>query len=154
MADTPPASAAGATRVLGVDFGSERIGLSLSDPLGIIASPAGSIKNDRLKWEHLREFARNQNVTLVVVGMPLNLKGQKARKALEVEEFIETLKRETGLEVLVWDERFTTMIAQQTLRAMGTRKKERQQDKGRVDSMAAAIILQSFLDSTKQSRSC
>lgn len=151
MAET---SSPGQSRVLGVDYGSERIGLSLSDPLGIIASPAGSIRNDKLKWDQLREFVKKHDVALAVVGMPLNLKGQKAHKALEVEEFVEALRRETALEVLVWDERFTTSIAQQTLLAMGTRKQERRKDKGRVDSMAAAIILQSFLDSTKHSRSC
>lgn len=140
-------------RVLGIDYGSRRVGLSLSDPLGITAQPVDAVKNDDTIWPVLKEIIRRQQVDLIVVGMPLNLKGQKARKAEEVERFIDTLKAETGVNVLTWDERFTTSMAQQTLLEMGTKRKERRA-KGRVDSMAAAIILQSFLDSTKHSRSC
>ena len=86
--------------------------------------------------------------------MPLNLKGQHAQKAEEVQNFIERLKEELVIEVLTWDERFTTTIAQQTMLAMGTKKKERQKKDGRIDSMAAAVMLQGFLDSRKHSRSC
>ena len=86
--------------------------------------------------------------------MPFNLKGQVAFKAEEVRIFIDQLKREIGLDVVSWDERFTTSIAQQTLREMGTKKSERQKKDGRIDSMAAAILLQNYLDSVKYSRSC
>jgi len=70
-----------------------------------------------------------------------------------VQKFIELLKAKLGIEVAVWDERFTTTIAHQTMLAMGTKKKERQKKDGRIDSMAAAIILQGFLDNTKHSYS-
>ncbi len=137
-------------RVLGIDFGSRRIGLSLSDPLKIIAQPFETLENNFTFWSRLKEIIHQQNVEMIIVGMPLNLKGQKAQKAVEVEKFIERLKSETGLEVITWDERFTSSIAQQTLLEMGTKRSERR-NKGRVDSMAAAIILQSFLDNTKPS---
>jgi putative Holliday junction resolvase len=67
--------------------------------------------------------------------------------------FIERLKNELGIEILTWDERFTTAIANQTMLAMGTKKKERQKKDGRIDSMAAAVMLQGYLDSKKHSRS-
>jgi putative holliday junction resolvase len=93
-------------------------------------------------------------VELVVVGMPLNLKGEKAQKAQEVERFIEVLKGEMSAEIVSWDERFTTRMAHQTMLDMGTKRQERRLNKGRIDAMAAAILLQSYLDSRKRSLSC
>jgi putative Holliday junction resolvase len=147
-------AAAAHMRVLGVDYGSQRIGLSLSDPLGIIAQPIDALKNDLSFFIRLQQLSVRKNVKLIVVGMPLNLKGQHAQKADEVEKFIKHLKAELGIEVVIWDERFTTAIAHQTMLTMGTKKKERQKKDGRIDSMAAAIILQGFLDNTKHSHSC
>jgi len=141
-------------RILGVDYGSERVGLSLSDPLGIIASPIEALKNDQSLMNNIQQLSVREQVNLIVVGMPFNLKGEHAQKAQEVQEFIDTLKSEVGIEVAVWDERFTTTMAHQTMRTMGTKKKERQKKDGRIDSMAAAIILQGFLDHTKHSLSC
>jgi putative Holliday junction resolvase len=141
-------------RVLGVDYGSQRIGLSLSDPLGIIAQPIDALKNDSSLLSHLQQLSTREHVKLIVVGMPFNLKGQRAQKADEVQKFIELLKANLGIEIVAWDERFTTSIAHQTMLAMGTKKKERQKKDGRIDSMAAALILQGFLDTTKHSHSC
>jgi putative Holliday junction resolvase len=141
-------------RILGVDYGSERIGLSLSDPLGIIAQPIEALKNDSSLFAHLGQLSIRENVKLIVVGMPFNLKGQQAQKANEVQKFIELLKAELDIEIVALDERFTTAIAHRTMLAMGTKKKERQKKDGRLDSMAAAIILQGFLDTTKHSHSC
>ena len=141
-------------RVLGIDYGSKRIGLSLSDPLCIIAQPIEAIKNDSSVFINLQKILQRENVKQIVVGMPLNLKGQHAQKAEEVQKFIEVLKLETGVEVIEWDERFTTTIAHQTMLNMGMKKTERQKKNGRIDSMAAAIILQGFLDKTRQLRSC
>jgi len=140
-------------RILGIDYGSVRIGLSLSDPLGLIAQPIEAFRNDASLFTNLGQVSARENVTLIVVGMPFNLKGQKAKKAEEVQKFIERLREELGIETLTWDERFTTTIANQTMLAMGTKKKERQKKDGRIDSMAAAVMLQGYLDSTKHSRS-
>ncbi len=140
-------------RVLGIDYGSHRVGLSLSDPLGIIAQPIEMLKNDSSLFSHLKQLSVRENVKLIVVGMPFNLKGQYAQKANEVQIFIELLKAKLDIPVVVWDERFTTTIAHQTMLVMGTKKKERQKKDGRIDSMAAAIILQGFLDNAKHSHS-
>ena len=91
---------------------------------------------------------------MCVIGMPMTLKGERAAKAKEVELFVEHLRKETGLTVVMWDERYTTSIAQQTLRDMNVKKKGRDSKNGTLDSMAAAIILQGYLDSTKKSLSC
>ncbi len=141
-------------RILGIDFGDRRIGLSVSDPLGIIARPYVTLKNDATLWSRLKDIIARESISMCVVGMPMTLKGERASKAKEVEYFVELLKEETGLDVAVWDERYTTSIAQQTLRDMNVKKKGRDSKNGTLDSMAAAIILQGFLDSTKKSLSC
>jgi len=141
-------------RVLGIDYGSERVGLSLSDPLGIIAQPIDALKNDSALFVQLQQLSIREQVKLIVVGMPLNLKGQIAQKAKKVQKFIEQLKANLDVEVVAWDERFTTTIAHKTMITMGTKRKDRQKKDGRIDSMAAAIILQGFLDNIKHSHSC
>lgn len=141
-------------RILGIDYGTTRIGLSLSDPLQIIAQPYKTLANSRQTISEICQILLKEDVGLIVVGMPFNLKGEKGKKAQEVEEFIKNIERATTTEVVHWDERFTTSIAHQTLLDMGTRRGERRNNKGRVDSMAAAILLQGFLDSRKRSLNC
>lgn len=141
-------------RILGIDFGSTRIGLSLSDPLLILAQPYDTIPNDALMYERIRGIVQREQVDTIVVGMPLNLKGEKARKALEVEAFVGILEKTVDAGIVRWDERFTTTIAHRTLRTMGTKKRDRETNKGRVDAMAASVLLQSYLDSRKRSLSC
>jgi putative Holliday junction resolvase len=139
---------------LGIDYGTRRIGISLSDPLQIIAQPFDTLPNDRICLRRICEIVEKEGVDTVVVGMPFNLKGEKALQAQEVERFIELLKGETSVKIVCWDERFTTRMAHQTMLDMGTRREERRSNKGRIDAMAAAILLQSYLDSRKRSLSC
>jgi putative holliday junction resolvase len=136
-------------RFLGIDYGSTRIGVAVSDPLGIIAKGIGVIINNSRKYLSLKEYITTYSISKVVVGMPFNLKGEKGQKALEVEEFIAALIKETGVEVVRWDERFSSQTAHQTLIDMGVKKMKRR-EKGQIDEMAAAIILQSFLESRKK----
>ena len=141
-------------RILGIDFGTSRIGLSLCDPLQIIAQPYDTLKNDGYLLTRLAQIVKSEDVTLIVVGMPLNLKGEKGKKALEVDLFIGRLKNELNVKIVVWDERFTTVMAHQTIQRMGTKKRDRETNKGRVDAMAASLLLQSYLDSRKRSLGC
>lgn len=141
-------------RVLGIDFGSVRVGVAVSDPLRIIAQSVGTFANDATIIDELVRLAREYDVGLVVVGMPYTLKGEKGTKAIEVDKFIATLKARLAVEVVSLDERFTSRIAHQTLIQMGTTKKQRRMNKGRVDAMASALILQSFLDQIKHSIGC
>ncbi len=141
-------------RILGIDFGSVRVGVAVSDPLRIIAQSVGTYSNDQKLLERLTAVAQEYDVGLVVVGMPFTLRGEKGMKAREVDTFVERLKQNLGVDVVTWDERFTSRIAQQTLIQMGTTPKQRRTNKGRVDAMASALILQSFLDQTKHSQGC
>ncbi|HTY11144.1 MAG TPA: Holliday junction resolvase RuvX [Bacteroidota bacterium] len=141
-------------RILGIDYGSARIGIAVSDPLRIIAQSVGTYANKPSVIQSIASLVTAYDVGIIVVGMPYTLKGEKGVKAGEVDRFIRTLKEKIAVEVVTLDERFTTSIAKQTLIQMGTTKKQRRTDKGKIDAMASAIILQSFLDQTKHSIGC
>lgn len=140
-------------RILGVDVGTKRIGLALSDPLGITAQPIDAIEPTDAGWKALAELVARESIKLVVIGLPLNLKGERGKAVEVMTAFAERLKAMTGVEVQEWDERFTTSMAQRSMRESATKRKRERRD-GTLDSMAAAILLQSFLDSTKHSRAC
>lgn len=140
------------TRVLGIDFGTKRIGLALSDPLKILASAYSIVDNDRHVWQILSEIIAKENVDLAVVGMPLTLKGERGEKAGEVQRFVEEFRRRMEIEVVCWDERFTTTMAGRFRLASGIGRKARRAR--RLDAASAAILLQGFLDRTKNSMSC
>lgn len=135
-------------RILGIDYGNKRIGIAVSDPMQIIASSIKFIPNNKHKYENIVRLMNDIDVELIIVGLPLNLKGERASKVKEVEEFVNNLKELTNLKIIEWDERYSTKIAKDTMIQMGLRKKQRM-DKSKIDSMAAAIILQSYLDSIK-----
>ncbi|MEX2116948.1 MAG: Holliday junction resolvase RuvX [Bacteroidota bacterium] len=141
-------------RILGVDYGTKRIGLAVSDPLRILASAYATVENSQSVWSTLKEIVAKEDIEFAVVGMPLNLKGEEGVKATEVRRFIEEMKECLGLEVVVWDERFTTSLAYQYRLASGMGKKRRRNSKERIDAAAAAIMLQGFLDSVKKSINC
>ena len=141
-------------RILGIDFGTVRVGVAVSDPLRIIAQSVGTFINNAGIIDTIVEIACRYDVGVVVIGMPFTLKGEKGMKAEEVDKFISRLKEKLSVNVVPWDERFTSRIARQTLVQMGTTKKQRRTDKGKVDAMASALILQSFLDQTKHSIGC
>ncbi len=141
-------------RILGIDFGTVRVGVAVSDPLRIIAQSVGTFINNAGIIDTIVDIARRYDVGVVVIGMPFTLKGEKGMKAEEVDKFISRLKEKLNVNVVPWDERFTSRIARQTLVQMGTTKKQRRTDKGKVDAMASALILQSFLDQTKHSIGC
>lgn len=135
-------------RVLGIDYGSKRIGVAVSDPLNIIAQSIGVVPNNDEIFEKLMQFVAEYEVFLIIVGMPYSLGGEKGAKAKEVENFVEKLKQKVNVEVTTIDERFTSVVAQRSMLMMGTSKKQRRQ-KGKVDEMASALILQSYLDRKK-----
>lgn len=137
-------------RALGIDYGSTRIGIAVSDPLNIIARGLEVVQNTPRSIERIRALAEEYDVGVIVVGMPYNLKGEMGKKAQEVELFMAALRTAVGRDVVSVDERFTSQIAQQTLIDMGVRKKARQV-KGVVDLTAAALILQQYLDGARTS---
>ena len=136
------------SRHLGIDYGTKRIGVAVSDPLNIIARGIGVVANSGDAIKEIRRLAEEYSVSTIVIGMPFNLKGEKGQKALEVEKFVGRLEAEVAAKIVKWDERFTTTRVHQTMRELGVSKTKRQ-SKPAVDMMAAAMILQSYLDSRK-----
>jgi len=137
-------------RVLGVDLGSRRIGLAISDPGGVIASPlrvlerVGDVDRDRAA---IVAAAREEAAETIVVGLPTEMSGRKgaAAQAATVErDAIAALAPDLTVELV--DERMTTVIAQRAMVGAGVRRKDR---RGRVDKVAAAVILQSYLDARR-----
>ncbi len=138
------------TRFLGIDYGSVRIGLSLSDPLKIIAQGFKTIQNDERCFDNILAIINEQNVGKIIVGKPLNLKGEIGAKAEEVLEFVKKLQEKTSVEIIQIDERFTSVMAQRSIMSMGMKKKQRRNNKGKIDEIASAILLQGYLDSVKR----
>jgi putative holliday junction resolvase len=132
-------------RILGVDYGTKRIGLALSDPMGIIAQGLCTIDNDDDAFNTVEDIVRDQHVARIVVGVPYAPDGGLGRKGEEVMEFIERLRENVDVPVETWDESFTTVTAHRQMRDAGM-KKRRRGEKGRADEMAARILLQEYLE--------
>lgn len=122
----------------------------MSDPLRIIASARQTVPNSPAFFLTIKKMIQDFDVEAVIIGMPYNLKGEKSTKAKEVEEFINELKQHINIDIVEWDERYTSSMAHETQIQMGVKKKQRQ-DKSKIDEMAAALILQSYLDSHPKS---
>ena len=136
-------------RILGLDYGSKTVGVAVSDPLGLTAQRLDTIwrkQENKLRQTlaSIEALTKEYDVERIVVGYPKNMNntvGERAEKALE---FGEMLKRRTGLEVVMWDERLTTAEADRTLMEAGVRRENR---KRYLDGLAAVFILQGYLDS-------
>jgi len=135
-------------RIMGLDYGHRRIGVAVSDPSGIIAQGLDTLdfRDEEAAFEKLGKIISELGIGKLVVGMPLNLKGRRARKAEEVSKFIAKLKARFQLPVIEWDERFTSVAAEKTLREMGYQPSR---VKGRIDQLSAVFILQDYLSSGK-----
>lgn len=136
-------------RVLGVDHGERRLGLALSDELCIIARPLGMIDAGRVKDPvgEICSIAASNQVGEIVVGLPLNLKGESTLSTERARAFAADLAERSGLPVVAWDERLSTRQGERVLLESGMR---RQQRKRKIDAVAAAIVLQSYLDAVKE----
>ncbi len=132
-------------RVLGVDHGERRIGLAISDPDGVLASPLETVDvRDGDPAAAVARVCARKGAERVVVGLPLHLNAQEGTAAEKARAFAEALHIRTGLPVELWDERLTTVTAQKALIEGGVRRKRRKQ---LVDGLAARIMLQHYLDS-------
>lgn len=132
-------------KILSVDYGDARTGIAVSDNSEFLASPVCTIKEwnaDRLA-EKIIQIAKEQNAGEIIVGLPVNMNGTKGPRAEKCEEFGKKLAELSQLPVAMWDERSTTVTAHQILNTANVRGKNR---KAVVDSVAAVIILESYLD--------
>ncbi len=135
-------------RSLGIDYGKARVGVAVSDPLGIFASPLETVPSAKI-IEYLQKYALSETVERFVVGYPLNLNGAPAQCAPDVDAFLKRLaKAFPDIPIVLEDERFTSVLAHRAMIDGGMKKKDRR-DKNSVDKISAAIILQGFLDRNK-----
>ena len=137
-----------AKRIMGIDYGEARTGIAISDTLGFLANGVGNIEEKDINRliNKIAEKANEMSAEMLVLGHPVNMNGTLGPKAEKVAKIAERLREKTGLEVILFDERCTTMAAHQFLNETNTRGKKR---KGVVDTLSAQIILQNYLDSKR-----
>ncbi len=136
-------------RIMGLDYGTKTVGVAVSDALGVTAQGIETITRKeenklRRTCARIEELIREYEVGRIVLGFPKHMNndiGERAEKSLEFKEMLE---RRTGLEVVMWDERLTTIAAERTLMESGVRREDR---KKYIDKIAAVFILQGYLDS-------
>ena len=135
-------------RTLGLDMGDVRIGVALSDPTGLLASPLDTIKVKTREQaiQRIVELISDYQVGQVVAGLPISLNGHIGPQAQKVRDFISALEARLTVPVVMWDESYSTVEADEMMREAGTRKSRR---KDLRDAAAAAVILQQYLDSQK-----
>ena len=140
-----------APRILALDLGKRRIGLAISDPLGITAQGLPNLLRTRKRddLEAIGQLAREREVGLILMGNPINMRGSEGRQSGWVREFAQTLEKRTGLPIKLWDERLTTVEAGRVLRSSGISIEKRA---AAIDRLSAVILLQSYLDSSLPSR--
>ena len=133
-------------RILALDLGKKRIGLALSDPLGITAQGLETMEREgrRDDVETLRRLTVQHGVTMILMGDPIHMSGAAGRQSEYTREFARELEYKTGIPVKFWDERWTSREAERTLRGSGIATGAR---KPAIDRLAAVILLQSYLDS-------
>ena len=139
-------------RFLGLDLGAKRIGVAVSDELGLTAQPVLTLerrRNTREDMRSLARLARRFSVVGIVVGNPLRLSGESSGRTEKTQVFARALGELTGLPIHLWDERLTTREAHQILYEAGRQRQEHRQV---VDQVAATLILQSFLDQVSGAR--
>jgi putative Holliday junction resolvase len=132
--------------MLGIDYGSRRIGMAISDVTGMIARPLDTIhrsvlEDDMKKIEAAIEQFQPEEI---VIGLPVSMNGQSSEKTKEVINFIDNMKKSIRIPIVQWDERLTTVIGERMLIDSGVRRENR---KNMIDKVAAVVILQSYLDS-------
>lgn len=136
-------------RIMGLDFGSKTVGVAVSDPLYITAQGVEIIRRDqenklRKTLARIEELVKEYEVEEIVLGLPKNMNNSIGERAEKTLEFKAMLERRTGLNVVMWDERLTTVAADKTMMEVGVRRENR---KKYVDQIAATFILQGYLDS-------
>ena len=132
-------------RIIGIDYGRKRVGVAVTDPLGIFASALDTVHSAKI-IDYLKKYASNENVVRFVVGYPMNMNGKPSEAAKDVDIFLKHLaKAFPDIPVTLEDERFTSVLAHRAMIEGGMSKKDRM-NKESVDKISAGIILQSYLD--------
>ena len=135
-------------RVLGLDYGEKYVGVAVSDPLGITAQPLETIQRKeenklRRTYARIEELVGEYGVERIVVGLPKNMDDSEGISACKCRDFAADVTRRTGLEVILWDERLSSVSAARALSEAGIKRED---FKKNIDKMAAGILLQNYLD--------
>ena len=138
-------------RILGLDYGSKTVGVAVSDPMLVTAQGVEIIRREsegkiRKTYQRIEELCKEYEVEKIVLGYPKNMNGTDGERAQKSLEFKEAIERRTGLPVIMWDERLTTVSADNIMMESGIRRENR---KEYVDEIAAMIILQNYLESLR-----
>lgn len=134
-------------RIIGIDYGRKRIGIAVSDPLRIFASPLETVQSAKI-IEYLKSYSAGERIVRFVVGYPINMNGKPSEAAADVDIFLKQLaKAFPDVPVSLEDERFTSVLAHRAMIDGGMKASDRR-DKASVDKISAAIILQGYLDRT------
>ena len=135
-------------RIVGIDYGRKRVGVAVSDPLGIFASALETVHSAKI-IEYLKNYAQKETIVRFVVGYPVNMNGAPSEAARDVDVFLKHLaKAFPDVPVVKEDERFTSVLAHRAMIDGGMKKQDRQK-KESVDKISAAIILQSYMDRSR-----
>lgn len=143
-------------RILGLDYGTKTVGVAVSDGLGITAQGIETIERKeenklRKTCARIEELIQEYGVTAIVLGYPKHMNNTLGERAAKTEEFQSMLERRTGLPVILWDERLSTVSSERVLMESGVRRENR---KAVIDKIAAVFILQNYLDYLQQKPSC
>lgn len=132
-------------RIIGIDYGRKRVGVAVSDPLGIFASALDTVHSANI-IDYLKTFSEKEHISRFVVGYPVNMDNTPSEAAKDVDEFLRRLSKAfPGIPVEKEDERFTSVLAHRAMIDGGMKARDRK-DKSSVDKISAAIILQSYMD--------
>ena len=133
-------------RIMGIDYGRKRTGVAVTDPLKIIAGNLASVPTHTL-MQFIKDYLSREQVERIVIGQPTQLNGEPSESMKYITPFVNRLRKELpDMPVVMYDERFTSTIAHQTMIDGGMKKSDRR-DKNRVDAIAATIILNDYLQS-------
>jgi len=133
-------------RYLGLDYGEKRIGVAVSDPLGLTAQTRPYLPNDKTLWPSLTQIIQDSSIAKIILGLPKNRLGEDTKKTEEIRKFAEQLKEKTGLDIVFQNEAYSTKAVEKHLIAADVSRKKRREV---VDSQSAAFVLQGYLDRTQ-----
>jgi len=133
-------------RIMAIDYGQKRVGIAMSDPLGVISQPLLTlgVKSQRELIKRLKFIIEENDVRLVLVGNPLSHSGNSTRISEKIHRFVKDLRKSIVIEVKLWDERFTSKYALQVLKEKGIKQK------GKIDQIAASLMLEEYLKSRSE----
>lgn len=135
-------------RLLGLDFGTKRVGVAISDPTLSFSYPLLTLANDEKFWPNIKKILEEFSVAKLILGYPLRESGEKSASTLRVENFKAELEEQLGIPVVLYDEMYSSKIAMDRI-LLSQPKRMKRRDKGLIDRNAACVILQDYMDAVQ-----